>query len=745
MAIADAMAEPAAPLPPMVAAIVLNGRDTGEIIELIERDGGLFAQADDLRRIGLILPAGAAGPVRLDRLAHVRVSLDRATGIASIEADAGAVPASRLGAGASPAVLAGASAGTALVLDYDLDVEGEGTATPTIQGAFDARLSRGPWVAETTMTARLTNDPEYRRLETSVTYSDPVSLRRYRVGDVISGGLDWTRPVRMGGVQLQSDFSLRPDLVTYPVPHASGTAAVPTTVSVLVDGVERLSQQTPQGPFEIPRLPVMSGANQVSVVTQDSLGRQVVQQLAFYASPSLLAEGLSSLSAEAGLIRRNFGSSSDRYGMPAASATLRRGLADWITGEAHGEFAERLANAGIGGAFTLGSWATASVAAAGSVGGGSAGALVSAGIERVTRGVSLGVSVQRASDGYRDLAAINGEPTPASLVRARIGGRIGGWGSFGASYAAAGSATRLVSLSWSGSLGAALRAFATGYHDLAGRAGTGATLSMSLRFGGRTTATASGILSDGRAGGTIQVARSLDGVDTLGWRAALTQDGAATRGFGEVRYRSGIGEFGAGIDQGYGITRFRATATGAVVVAQGGVFAANTIDDSFAVIDADQPGVDVFLENRLVGTTDSEGRLLAPMLRAYQTNRLSIDAAGLGLGMTIDTVAQTVVPPARAGVVVRFPIRVVHAATMILVDANGAALPVGSTVAVRGTDLATSVGYGGEVYLEGLAALNLLDVTVADTGRHCTARADYPVGQPDLPRLGALVCQETPP
>ena len=89
------------------------------------------------------------------------------------------------------------------------------------------------------------------RLDNFYTFSDVDSMRRYSVGDVITGGLSWTRPVRLTGVQLRSDFSLRPDLVTFPLPSFGGTAAVPSTVEVLTNGNVVQSNQVDAGPFEI--------------------------------------------------------------------------------------------------------------------------------------------------------------------------------------------------------------------------------------------------------------------------------------------------------------------------------------------------------------------------------------------------------------------------------------------------------------------------------------------------------------
>jgi outer membrane usher protein len=73
------------------------------------------------------------------------------------------------------------------------------------------------------------------RLDTTWTYSDQETLTTYRAGDTIGGGLAWTRPIRIGGLQAQRSFSLRPDLITLPLPAAAGSAAVPSTVDVFVN------------------------------------------------------------------------------------------------------------------------------------------------------------------------------------------------------------------------------------------------------------------------------------------------------------------------------------------------------------------------------------------------------------------------------------------------------------------------------------------------------------------------------
>src|ERR1035438_99944 len=110
------------------------------------------------------------------------------------------------------------------------------------------------------------------------------ALSRYTMGNFITGGLAWTRPIHLEGIQINSDFSMRPDLVTFPLPSISGTAAVPSTVDVLANGNLVVASQVAAGPFEVPQLPVVSGAGTISMTVTNALGQQVTMTELFYAS-----------------------------------------------------------------------------------------------------------------------------------------------------------------------------------------------------------------------------------------------------------------------------------------------------------------------------------------------------------------------------------------------------------------------------------------------------------------------------
>src|SRR5207237_1541950 len=62
------------------------------------------------------------------------------------------------------------------------------------------------------------SDATALRLDTVWSYDDETNLRDIRAGDITSGGLVWTRPIRLGGGQGQRNFGLNRSLVTMPRP-----------------------------------------------------------------------------------------------------------------------------------------------------------------------------------------------------------------------------------------------------------------------------------------------------------------------------------------------------------------------------------------------------------------------------------------------------------------------------------------------------------------------------------------------
>ena len=175
---------------------------------------------------------------------------------------------------------------------------------------------------------------EYVRFDTFWNHSDPETLESWQVGDLVSSSLSWSRALRMGGFQWRKNFQLRPDLLTFPVASVDGTALVPSSLSLYVNGVQQYSASVPSGPFVLNQVSGINGAGQATIITRDALGRSVTTTLPLYVDTRLLARELSDYSMEVGVLRRNYGRRSFGYANdPVASASGRYGVSE--IGRAH--------------------------------------------------------------------------------------------------------------------------------------------------------------------------------------------------------------------------------------------------------------------------------------------------------------------------------------------------------------------------------------------------------------------------
>ncbi|WP_162932264.1 fimbria/pilus outer membrane usher protein [Solimonas sp. K1W22B-7] len=590
----------------------------------------------------------------------------------------------------------------------------------------------------------------YTRLDTTWSLSFEDRLTTLNVGDFIGGNLGWSRATRMGGVQLRRNFSLQPGLITYPLPAFFGQAALPSSVELYVNGIRQYEGEVAPGPFQLFAVPGVNGSGQAQVVLTDALGRRSAVSFPFYNSSQLLKAGLSDWSLEAGVVRRDYGFDSFRYGdAPAASGSLRYGWREWATLEAHAEASERLALGGFGGALQLGDAGVVNAAYALSEGADS-GSQASLGYAWVGRRFNAGLGVTQAFDDYRDIASLEGEPPPQRSAQAVASLQFGAAGSVSVNYsrldteldgrqhyAGAGYSLNL-------QRGASLFANATRNLDDAGDTVVFAGLVWS--FGSRLSLGTSFQRNRGRNlyGADLAQNSAVDG--GFGW-SLRTQQGEGVHDWqAEGSYRGDYGQLTAGSYSVNGLDSVYAGYSGGLVLMDRDVFASRRIDDAFVLVStsgiADVP---VYLENRPIGRTDRGGHYLLTNLNAWQPNRVAIDALGLPAQVQANAVEGEVVPTDRAGLLVDFGLREVRAAVVTLADGRGWPLPLGSRVRLDGAGVAPQmVGYDGQVYLEGLSAKNRISV-ITPQGASCETAFAYPPQASGIPVIGPVVCRPVLP
>src|SRR5262249_29644408 len=171
------------------------------------------------------------------------------------------------------------------------------------------------------------------------------------------------------------------------------------------NNIKALSQPVSAGPYQINNLPLLTGCGTARVVMQDAAGREVEASLPYFVSPTLLRQGLTDYTLEAGFPRLNYATESNDYlGKPVASGGVRHGVFDWLTLEGHGEAGAGVLNAGAGAITSLASWGVISVAASASRFDERFGFQGYAALDTQLWGVTVHAGSQRTFGAYNDLS-----------------------------------------------------------------------------------------------------------------------------------------------------------------------------------------------------------------------------------------------------------------------------------------------------------------------------------------------------
>lgn len=744
-------------------ALVINHYDTGQVVPVTQRNGSYFVSSADLLRAGLPPEHVPNGEVDLSRLAQVRVEYDSGAQRLLLS-----VPRDWIAERVTP--FGGQTAqskpyyGRGALLNYDFytnhteHVGGQASLWHEFRYFNEQGSLSSTGYARQNFTGNNGQQEGYVRYDTTLMITNEDDATTWTAGDVISDSLSWSSSVRMGGISYGRDFSLRPDLVTWPLPAFSGEAAVPTSVDLFINGYRSGSTQLQPGPFTLTNLPYINGAGDAVLITTDALGRQVSTTMPFYVTSDLLKAGLSDGAMTLGSLRRNYGIKNFDYGPAAGSGSYRYGLTDWLTLEGHGEAAEELALGGAGAVVKLGRFGVVNSAYTHSQMRGDNGGQTTWGYQYSTSQFSVATQHSRRDRGYGNLALYD-QPTVydeknqpiASLSRNTdqysLTFNMGDFGNIGAAWIGVESfdsqKTELLNVSWSRNLWGSSSIYLAASRDRQ-RGDWTVAMSLQIPLGERDSAAVS-FENTPDSGSTQRVNynHSMPSDGGFSWNMAwANQSQAKNYQQATLGWRNSNIEVQGG---GYGeqdMMTWWGEAMGSIVLMDNELFAANKINDAFVVISTDgHPDVPVNYENQPVGKTNRNGYLLISGVSAYYPASYSINTLNLPADTQLKETERRVAIRRHSGFLVDFPMEQERVASVILHDAQGQAIPVGSQVN-RVSRSTAVVGYDGITWLENLNDVNELQIRTPE-GKRCHATLTIGTNpEHKLQTYGPLVCRE---
>ncbi len=769
----------AAPAQELFLEVTVNGEATGRLLAVRQGPEGFSVNRADLRQLGLNRGALAGQdetPVRLDAIAGLAWRYDAATQSLALTVDDSLRTPLALSAGSAARARQPARATPGAIINYSAALHGGSHAAGLAYLELRAFNERGVFSSSGVASATAgegATAARFIRHDSFWVESDDATLRSLRVGDTITSSLAWNRALRIGGLQWSKSFGLRPDLATYPTPSIAGSAAVPSSLNLYVNGVQQYAADVPGGPFILNHVAGVNGAGEATLITRDPLGRATSTSLPLYVDARMLAAGLSEYSVEGGVARRGFGTDSFGYrGAAVATASFRYGWSDALTVEGHAELAPRLMNAGAGGLLGLGRFGvlSANLAASGAridgIAPAGAGGQAGLGYQYVAPRISIDLASQRATRRYADLSSRERSAAPRATDRAALAVSLAANLSISSTYAyyrsgdngdsgnsggaAARAPARIVSLGLTHGFSGGVFASLSLYQNTIDRASRGVYLSVSMALGERSA----GSVVTGRQNGvrqqSVSAVRSPDMDGGSGWAVQDSRQGGANSAAAQWQYLGRYGQLGVTAQQAAGRGSLAFDANGALVLMDGFAAATRSVGAGFALVSTGEVGgVPVLHENRVIGRTDASGHLLVPDLNPNVANTLSIDTLGLAVDRRVPLTTQAVNPRALSGLLVAFPVETYRAANVLLVDAAGVALPAGLPLLQLESGKRSMVGFDGLAFVDGLQAHNRLEVERAPLqpgGARCQVSFDWRSDPADpIPTIGPLRCLPVAP
>jgi outer membrane usher protein len=555
------------------------------------------------------------------------------------------------------------------------------------------------------------------RLESYYQLDRPDALQRIRLGDSISASSGMGRSVNYAGLKFGTDFSLNPNLVSMPLLQANGSARVPSTVDLYVNGSLQRRIDVPAGPFTLDQIPAVTGNGNARIVVRDQQGREQIIEQPFYRTPTQLRPGLASYTLDIGAQRQNFGLASNEYGDRFGVISGRLGLSDWLTGEARLEAIQAGSRgAGLGFISNLGSGHALAPTFQWSHSPNGNGWGAQLGYTFIGNSLRLAAQLERYSAGFTQVGFGPNEIAVEQRAFLSAGLRLGlltDFGIFISQNTPRGSdRVRIGSLSLShriardwtvtGNVSHTLTLNSSGANTSKSTSGT---VILNYVLDNQTSVSAGGQLTDNGSNrthsGSVRVSRrpEIDG----GWGAELElSDPQQMRLRGEYLGRSGTVSAEVAKFPSDSTAALRVSAQGAIAAIGGGVTTSRKIDDSFILVRAPDAPDEYVMRGGRKYKLNSSGETVMERVQPYQQTRVAVVPVGMPLELEIGKAEERIAVPAKAGVVLDLNVRRNLPASFFLMIA-GKVPNSGSKVLISNKEF--TVGLDGLVYIPDIMAI----------------------------------------
>lgn len=775
----------------LVAEITLNGVKKGEFVIFSKENGDWLLKEEDLKAMEVSPPYGI--PVKIDSDVYYSLKAMQATEIQFDEkrlALNATFPTSMLPKKTisflpeHPKTQLRPDDNSAY-LNYSALYSGDNSGS---RGILSGSLETGIHISELffrSVSAHSVNldnyTPKNVRYSTNITHDNRDNLQRLIIGDFSTSSGNLGTLINLAGVSFSKEFSIDPYFIRYPLAGFTGNVSSPTNARVFLDGHPLGTVNLSPGQFNMENINNYGGLRDISIVFKDSFGRETTLSNPFYFTTQNLGDGVHQYSYNAGLIRKNLGTTSNQYDGWVVSAYHIYGLNDMLTLGARGEVEQARYNIGPLAYLRFDRWGvlSASYAQARDTAGSGWAGIARYGFQNHRFNTQFQLLYK--SSLYETASLLNIIPLPNFIthpklqLNATMGYALPKIGSFSVSYnyidqyqptiqqnlllnntvQNLNNYQHIVSLAYSRSLFNSLSVQLATSKIFGISQGINLSVMFMYRFGNDVNAQLSHSKLNGTQTESFQLSNSLPIGEGVGYRIGGSWIGAGGQGQIQnfnpsLRYNGPYGSYavdaqithsiGSKINAGYQVGT-----AGSIDYVDKTLILSRPVTDSFGIVDVGQlKGVRVYQNSKEIGRTDEQGRVFIANLGSYLDNKVSINDKDIPFDYSIGAKELNVSPMLHSGSVIRFDIKRLHITQGRLRVKTGtgsqAVEYVDLEVIVKNKPQIFPTGKDGEFYLENLEPGQYH--ARFDRGEHCEFDLTIPDSKEMIIDLGDLyVCK----
>ena len=724
----------------ILSNVWLNQVDRDTEVLVFEQDQQLYAECSVLKqlkvKVELMSRSGRKPEFCLLTAAGIKSELDSSLQAVKIELPGNYFEAQSLSE--SPLLMPD-KASLGGFVNYDLYFE-DAQGSREYSALSEIGLFRDYWLLDHAMLAKHVEGGEGKRsemlrLNSTFSIDFPQNYTRLMLGDSATVMNPFMNSLRFGGLSFGTSYTERPDFIYWNAPTLRGSAALPSKVDLLLNGVSIYQQQVTPGDYVLQTGASIQQGGDAQVVVEDVLGNRTVQTFPLMINNRLLLPELNEYNISLGKLRYNYNIENDDYREFFSNLYFRRGVSHATTLGFNAAYSEEVQNLGLMWTQSAGKIAVLDMYAAGSRSAQEDGYSAGTALTRSWRKVSAGASVAYASHGYRILGYQDSLSVPKYDILAYLNvydvPRVG---SVNANYVqreyyddAEGYSvdSKMLNLGISKSFSSSLTLGLTYFNDFAPEGDQGVYFSLNYNFDSSRSLYASHSTEDFSRLQFVQNNVAETGLDyTLG---AYQREGDVTyQAYGA--YGTRFGDLTAQYLQSPDYDSSMLSYRGALVVLGKKAALTRYVDNAFALVQVgDYADVDIYRSLSPMGATRKDGSFFVHNIVPYVTYDISFNQDQLMIDDKIDYSSKRIIALDKRGYALNFPVYQTRLIVARLLDEQGQILARASEVYLNQSKSEFfPVDGEGKVYLYGLKP-DVYAVTVKTAGgKSCSAVLTVP-------------------